>query len=640
MTAQINKREIGSLILENIPEVPQNLSLRLNHYQNTREAFVMDWMKDTSRLLISTRFGEATQLHIVDSPGGARQQITFFNEPIAGASVCPDPSRNGFLFSKDVGGNENHQFYFYDLDAGNYELLTDGTSKHGYSLWNKEGTAIAYSSSKRNQIDHDLYFYDFKYGNGEKLLYESKGLWVPMDWAVGGRYLTVLNYRSINESALYIIDIQTGESQVILDKKNVACHGGYWSADGQQIYFACDANTECRQLMCYDCQSKTYKQLLPPTNCELEQMRLSPNGSKLAILYNEEGYSRLSIIDTHTLHSEDVKHLPKGVVSHLRWKPNNEKLAFTINTPVAPADAYVYDFKMNQLVRWTKSEVGGLNPKHFIAPQLIQYPTFDKEKEKRRYIPAYYYRPTKGEGPFPTLIYIHGGPESQFRPVFSPAFQYYLNELGVAILAPNVRGSTGYGKSYLRLDDGYKREDSVKDIGKLLDWIQLQPDLDSDRISVMGGSYGGYMVLASMAHFNDRLSCGIDVVGISNFVTFLKNTKSYRRSLRRVEYGDERDPKMRQHLERISPTTNAHKISKPMLIVQGLNDPRVPASEAEQMRDAIRENGGEAWYLLAKDEGHGFRKKGNRDFYNKAVILFLQRYLLSTHKSPVVEFSE
>ena len=279
-------------------------------------------------------------------------------------------------------------------------------------------------------------------------------------------------------------------------------------------------------------------------------------------------------------------------------------------------------------MRWTSSEVGGLNTSTFVTPELIEYETFDLVDGKPRKIPAFYFKPEKSNGPMPVLISIHGGPESQYRPFFRSTLQYYLNELGIAVLAPNVRGSNGYGKTYLQLDNGGKREDTVKDIGKLLDWIAQQPELDSGRVGVMGGSYGGYMVLAAMIQFNDRLRAGIDVVGISNFVTFLENTKAYRRDLRRAEYGDERDPEMRAFLNKISPTTNAHKIARPMFIAQGLNDPRVPASESEQMVKVIRENGGAVWYMLAKDEGHGFRKKTNRNFYSNVVALFLQTFLL------------
>jgi dipeptidyl aminopeptidase/acylaminoacyl peptidase len=627
MTAQIEKREVGSLILENIPEIPNTLSQRLNHYQNTREAFLMDWMKQPNGLLLSTRFGEAAQLHIVRQPAGARHQITFFNEPIASARACPDPEKNGFLFMKDAGGDEIHQLYYFDMEAGKYELLTDGHSKHGFGLWNNSGTAIIYNSTKRNQVDHDLYIYDFG-SKKETLLLDEGGYWVPIDWSEEGRYVSAIHYRSVNESALYIIDTLSGSKQSIIDKENVACRGGYWMPDGKSLYFASDEFSECRTLMCYDLESNIYRAITIKEDCELEMMSLSADGKTLAAVFNEEGYSSLYLFDTQRQQHRKVEILPKGVISNLRWKPDSSEIAFSLNRPNAPADVYVLNIGTQANVRWTYSEVGGLNPAHFIEPSLIHYPTFDQENGAQRNIPAYYYRPTGIDTPCPVLIYIHGGPESQYRPAFSPAFQYYLKELNIAVVAPNVRGSTGYGKSYLRLDDGYKREDSVKDIGQLLDWVDSRPELDSERVAVMGGSYGGYMVLASMAHYNNRLSCGIDVVGISNFVTFLKNTKSYRRSLRRVEYGDERDPKMRKHLERISPTANAHKITKPMLIVQGLNDPRVPASEAEQMLKAIRSNGGEAWYLLAKDEGHGFRKKGNRDFYNKAVILFLQQHLL------------
>jgi len=325
----------------------------------------------------------------------------------------------------------------------------------------------------------------------------------------------------------------------------------------------------------------------------------------------------------------ELPKLPIGQIYGLSFSPDSKRFSVVINTPDSPSDVYILDIDSKEIVRWTESEVGGLNTEYFVTPELIHYPTFDKVDGKPRNIPAFIYKPNNAQGPVPVIIDIHGGPEGQEIPYFSSTTQFWINELGVAIIAPNVRGSNGYGKSYLKLDNGYKREDTVKDIGKLLDWIAEQPDLDKDKVAVFGGSYGGYMVLSSMIHFNDRLSCTVDIVGISNFVTFLKNTKEYRRDLRRVEYGDERDPKMAEFLNKISPSTNAHKITKPLFVVQGLNDPRVPASEAEQIVAEVRKNEGDVWYMLAIDEGHGFRKKTNRDYYTAAVVLFFEKYLLN-----------
>jgi len=311
----------------------------------------------------------------------------------------------------------------------------------------------------------------------------------------------------------------------------------------------------------------------------------------------------------------------------VRFHPSGQRLAVSVNGSTTPGDVFVVDLAGGAPVRWTFSEVGGLDPADFVEPTLVRYPTFDQVGGQARTIPAFFYKP-QGEGPFPVLINIHGGPESQVQPYFSSFIQYLVNEMGIAVLAPNVRGSSGYGKTYLQLDDGYRREDSVKDIGALLDWIATRKDLDSGRVAVMGGSYGGYMTLASMTRYNDRLRAGVDVVGISNFVTFLKNTQDYRRDRRRVEYGDERDPKMRAFMEAIAPTTNAHRITRPLFVVQGQNDPRVPVTEAEQMVQVVRRNGGAVWYLLARDEGHGFAKKGNRDVYLQSVVLFLQKFLV------------
>ena len=288
---------------------------------------------------------------------------------------------------------------------------------------------------------------------------------------------------------------------------------------------------------------------------------------------------------------------------------------------------YVVELATATLVRWTQSEVGGLDASNFRAPTLVRYPTFDSVDGKPRTIPAFYYRP-EGEGPFPVVVNIHGGPEAQALPVFNPSIQFMLEELKVAVLVPNVRGSAGYGKSYLQLDNGFLREDSVKDIGALLDWIGQQPELDASRVGVSGGSYGGYMVLASLVHFHDRIRAGIDVVGISDFGTFLANTESYRRDLRRAEYGDERIPEMKAFHDRIAPLNNAGKITSPLFVAQGYNDPRVPWTEAEQIVKAVRGNGGDVWYLLFKDEGHGFRKKANSDYFGAASVLFWQKHLL------------
>jgi dipeptidyl aminopeptidase/acylaminoacyl peptidase len=288
-------------------------------------------------------------------------------------------------------------------------------------------------------------------------------------------------------------------------------------------------------------------------------------------------------------------------------------------TAKSPADVYSYNWETGTVTRWTFSEAGGLNAGAFPETQLVHFPSFDG-----RQIPAFLTRPpAKFKAPYPVIINIHGGPEGQARPGLNASFT--LNELGIATVYPNVRGSSGYGKSYLKLDNAEKREDSVKDIGALLDWIAKQPDLDAKRVAVMGGSYGGYMTLASLVHYGDRLAGGIDTVGISNFVSFLTSTADYRRDLRRAEYGDERDPKMREHLLSISPLTNAAAIRKPLLIVQGLNDPRVPASESEQMKAMVRARGGEVWYLAARDEGHGFRRKTNSDAYRAVFVAFLRK---------------
>jgi dipeptidyl aminopeptidase/acylaminoacyl peptidase len=462
----------------------------------------------------------------------------------------------------------------------------------------------------------------------EPILTEG-GVWFPLEWSPDDTRLLVGRYVSVAESYGYILDLETGELEELNPSKEKIAYGGsIWSKDGKGVYYSSDEKSEFKRLRYYDLGSRRSKVLTGDIDWDVGEFTLNDRGDRLAFTTNEDGFTRMYILDTETMKYGAVPGLPVGLAEGMEFNPDGKRLAVTMRTPRTTSDVYVLNLDDYSFERWTYSEIGGLDADAFVVPELIHCETFDEVGGAPRRIPAIYYKPDEGEPPYPVLIDIHGGPEGQARPSFSPLTQYAANELGIALLEPNVRGSTGYGKTYTTLDNDYKREDSVKDIGALLDWIDTRPELDNSRIGVIGGSYGGYMVYAVMEHYNDRLRCGIDIVGISNFVTFLENTKEYRRDLRRVEYGDERDPKMREFLIGISPTTNAHKITKPMYIIQGLNDPRVPASEAEQMLAAIRENGGTAWYLLAKDEGHGFRKKKNRDYLYYSAILFLEEYLL------------
>jgi dipeptidyl aminopeptidase/acylaminoacyl peptidase len=315
--------------------------------------------------------------------------------------------------------------------------------------------------------------------------------------------------------------------------------------------------------------------------------------------------------------------LPRGVVSGLKFSKDGGKLAVSLSGPTNPGDVYSWDLNARRLDRWTYSELGGLDPTSLIEPELIRYRSFDG-----RSIPAFVYKP-KGPaaGRRPVVIQIHGGPESQERPAFNPRRQSWIDDLGAVVIIPNVRGSEGYGKTYLALDNAEKREDSVKDIGALLDWVRTQPDLDASRVAVVGQSYGGYMVLATMAHYAPRLAGAIDLYGISDFATFLRNTEGYRRDLRRAEYGDERDPQMAAVFQRIAPMNMTARMTRPMMVYQGANDPRVPKSESDQLVRRLRAQGTDVWYVVAADEGHGVSKKANAEVVRAAETLFLQRVL-------------
>jgi dipeptidyl aminopeptidase/acylaminoacyl peptidase len=617
-----------NLVAENIPAIPAELAEDLKRYTEFRTASFGGWHPSKLEMLIGTRFGNTAQLHVVAAPLGMRRQLTFFDEPISSEGY--DPAKGEFfIFARDRGGSEFKQLYRYDLRTGAVTLLTDGgeRTQNGGVVWSNDGRWIAYGSTRRNGADRDVYVMDPRDPKTDRRVIELKGGgWFAVDWSPDHRTLLVLEYVSINESHLWLVDAETGAKTELSPRSRggVAYGGAEFDAKGEGVFVATDEGSEFQRLAYLDLATKQPVFLTKELGGDVESFAVAEDGKRLVFRVNDSGASRVYIMDTATREYRPVNGLPVGVMGGGTWHKDSRHVAFTITSASIAGDVFVLDADTGAIARWTESELGGVVASELAEAQLIRWKSFDD-----REITGFLFRPAvRFTGKRPVIINIHGGPESQARPIFQGRNNYLLNELGAAMIYPNVRGSEGYGKTLLTLDNGELREDSVKDIGALLDWIEQQPDLDASRVLVMGGSYGGYMTLATAVHYGDRLRGAIDVVGISNFVTFLESTESYRRDLRRVEYGDERDPAMREHLQTISPLTNAAKIQVPLFIVQGANDPRVPRTEAVQMAETIREKGGEVWYLEAKDEGHGFAKKNNRDFQFYVQVLFTRKYLV------------
>jgi dipeptidyl aminopeptidase/acylaminoacyl peptidase len=636
--AQPERRTVldGSVILEDIPEIPARITEDLRRYQNVRSASLVDWTADGSGITVGTRFADTFQIHRVDMPGGARRQLTFYAEPATG--VDRRPGSNEILFSMDEGGSEFYQLWLLDPATGGARRLTDGESRNNGSEWSEDGEQLAFTSTRRNGRSNDVWVMAVDDTSSARIVVEAPdgSSWSGVTWSPDGERLVIDQYVSITDSRIHLLDLATG---ALLPLAGSAEEPALWSGiapeftpDGGALFVVTDAIDGVRRLGRLDLGSGTFEPITDDIDWDVEGFAIDDQRTRAAFVVNEDGIGRLYLMDPATGEHAPVTAIPTGLVSRLEFSPDGNRLGLTLNTPRTPSDVFVLDLgpaptEAGPLTRWTFSEVGGLDTETFVAPELVHYPTFDEVDGKPREIPAFVYRPD-GPGPHPVIIVIHGGPEAQYRPAFSSTFQLWVAKFGAAVIAPNVRGSSGYGREYVTLDNGRLREDSVKDIGALLDWIAEQPDLDAGRVAVYGGSYGGYMVLASLAHFGDRLRAGVDIVGISNFVTFLENTEDYRRDLRRPEYGDERDPEMRAFLERISPTNLAGQITAALIVAQGANDPRVPASEAEQIAREVRASGHSVWTMTALNEGHGFAKKPNQDLLQELIVLFFERNLL------------
>jgi dipeptidyl aminopeptidase/acylaminoacyl peptidase len=538
----------------------------------------------------------------------------------------------------DAGGSEFAQVFLLDpAGSDDAQMLTDGESRNGAVVWDRRGQWIAYQSTRRNGASNDVWMMDVNNPETAKIVLESPDgtWWGPADFSPNNERLLITNYVGNADSRIHLLNLKTGEMRMVAgDPKNPGANFPFsFDREGTGFFYITDVNGEFQQLAWKSLEEDAEPVFITADiPWHIEGGAISDDRTRGAFSVNNNGFSQLYLMDMASHKYKVVDSIPTGLVGGMEFSPDGGQLAMTLNTSQTPSDSFVLDLgkgalEFGELTRWTYSELGRLDTDTFILPELVKFPTFDSGSGGPESIPAWLYKP-EGAGPHPVIISIHGGPESQSRPGFSSTYQMWLQKLGAAVIQPNVRGSDGYGKHYMSLDNGFKREDSVKDIGALLDWIATQPDLDENRVAVFGGSYGGYMVLASAVHYSDRLKAAVDIVGISNFVTFLENTQDYRRDLRRAEYGDERDPAMRAHLETISPLNSVEKIGVPMFVVQGQNDPRVPVTEAEQIVVALREQGQPVWYMNALNEGHGYRKKENRDIYGQATMMFLQKYLV------------
>jgi dipeptidyl aminopeptidase/acylaminoacyl peptidase len=627
-----------ALTMTGVPAVPSSLPTSIGPYTEFKGAGLIDWSPDGKALLVTYRHNNRTQLHAVTGPGQALRPLTNSPEPTrSGAYLPSDP--NIVVFERDAGGSEASRVFRLDIATGVETPLTDEKLRCDMGPFTRRGDAnLVYCSrvdrnaggnaERAGGVTVDFTLLDVKAANARAAFSMQGAGWYPLDISPDDKTALLLRYRSAADSEIWSVDLASGASRRLLPRENepAAFHAGIgFALDGQRIFVTTDRRGEFRQLYRYDPSKNTFEDVTAGIPWDVSSANLSRDRRKLAVITNESGRGVARVYDAATLQPLPVPTQESGVnVRSALLSPDGRWLAFSGSSAAAPSEVRVIDLGSGQRVLWAAADKAGMDTSAFQPQEVIQWKSFDG-----RVISGLIQRPpARFGGKRPVVIEIHGGPEGQAEIGFNGRYNYIINELGIALIEPNVRGSTGFGKSFQKLDNGKLREDSVRDIGALLDWIATQPDLDASRVVVQGGSYGGYMTNAVAAHYSDRIRGAIPEVGISNFVSFLERTESYRRDLRRSEYGDERDPQMRAFLLSISPLTNADKIRTPLFVVHGRNDPRVPVQEAEQIAATVAKNGIPVWLMIAENEGHGFAKKENADYLFYARVLFLEKVLL------------
>jgi dipeptidyl aminopeptidase/acylaminoacyl peptidase len=618
-------RAPDELTREGMPHADAALEARLSDYLAARSATFLDWLPDGG-MLIATRLGDTLEVHRVAAPLSMREQLTWAARPVSVAAVPPVAGADGFAFLEDPAGDARAQVYYYRLSDRSVRELTHGNARHGHLAWSRDGQHLAFFGTDRDGASYDIYTVDSTMSTAPRLIVAGHSTpWYPLDWSPDGQHLLLLEAHERDTGTLFIADVASGSTMPVDPSgKLTEVRTARFAPDGRGLYVVSSAGAEFAQLHRLDLVTHQTSDLTATIPWDVDEFDVSADGRYLAYVVDEDGRSRLTVLDTLQRLELAPPGLPDGVISTVRFDRTGRHLALSVESAQSPRDVYVYDLEHAAVVRWTHSEAGPLDPASFAPARLVHYPTWDRVAGAQRTIPAFVYSP-RTAAPHPVLIDIHGGPDAQYRPGFDPFVQFLVNELGYVVIAPNVRGSAGYGRSFLQLDDGMLRTDALRDIGSLLVWIGLQPDLDRNRVLVSGEDYGGYLALASLAAYNDRLRGGIDVVGITDFVRYLQHMAPQSVELQRAEFGDERDPRMREYLERISPVANARAIRHPLLVVQG-TDPGVPAPEVQQLVARVRQNGTDVWYLGARNADPQFREPADRLALCAAAAQFLQRW--------------
>lgn len=617
---------------EGLPPIPQSIAEDLSRYANFREAQFVAWNPAKRQMLIQTAFGSFPQLHVVDGPGRARTQLTFFPDGISRQYAWAefDPADAGtFVLRKDLGGGkETNQFFRYDVATGATTLITDGKSRYGFPVWARQGKWIAYTSTERNGKDYDLYVMQPSDPRSARRVAEMTGTWEALDWSPDGTALLAEETVGDAETYLWRVDVKSGEKRALTVRgAGVALWDrGRFSPDGRFVYALSDKDSDRQRLWRRDVRTGAWTPLTKEMDA-VDQFGFSSDGQMIALVFDRGSTSELQVLDVATMKPRTLPPLPAGVITRLGWRPGSRELAFTFANVKTFGDVFSIDTSLGTLTRWTTSEVSGFNAESLPAPEVVEWRSFDGLP-----ISGILYRPpAKFTGPRPVMINIHGGPIDRSLPRFMGRSNYFLDELGIAIILPNVRGSRGFGRRFEQADNGLAREGAIKDIGALLDWIAERPDLDRDRVMLTGASYGGYLSLEAGIVYADRIRCVYEAAGMTNLVAFLEETEASRQAERRPEYGDERDPQMRAFLMSISPISRAAELKKPVAVIHPSRDTRIPVGQAADFAKAVRANGIPVWYIEYTDVGHdnfpGSAANVNFNFY--CWILFVKTYLLN-----------